>query len=334
MSVTDLLSIRTYAEEAFLQYGLGRGPEAAAAVALPPLLVLGGLVVLGTRQLLRAEPARLPTASVRARAWPLGRWRRPVGAGLALVVAAFVGLPLVTLVWRAGRVGGAAALGRPPGWSLAGLAGTLRFAWGDAYEPLGYSLACAAAGATVAVALAWLLAWECRRPGVWRWVTAAAVALGLATPGPVAGMALVYAYRDVPLLYDYPVMIVLAAVLRTLPYGVLVLWPAVRAVPPEFLDAAAVDGLGPVGQAWHVALPLTRTAAAGAWCVAFTLALGELPATNLVYPPGVMPLQVVIWSLLHTGVESHTAGVVLVMLGAVTLAGVAALFALRRVRAL
>ena len=35
MTVTDLLQIRTYAEEAYLQYSLGRGPGGAALVALP-----------------------------------------------------------------------------------------------------------------------------------------------------------------------------------------------------------------------------------------------------------------------------------------------------------
>ena len=332
MTVTDLLQVRTYAEEAYLQYNLGNGPGAAAAVALPPLLVLGAMVALGVRLLLAAEPARLPSATTRAMTWRLGRWKARAGLGLGVLVSGFVALPLYSLLWRAGRVGGVAASGRAPRWSLTGLTGTLRFAWDESYEPLGQSLVWAAAGATVAVALAWALAWKGRRSNAWRWVATASVALALATPGPVAGMALVYAYRGFPTLYDSAAMIVLAAVLRTFPYALLVLWPAVRGLPPEFLDAAAVDGLGPAGQVWHVGLPLTRAAAVAAWGVAFTLALGELPATNLVTPPGFTPLSVVIWSLLHTGVESHTAGVVLVMLGAVTAAGVFAMLTLRRVR--
>ena len=58
-------------------------------------------------------------------------------------------------------------------------------------------------------------------------------------------------------------------------------------------------------------MPLPATALLAAWGVAFVLALGELPATNLVAPPGTMPLTVLIWSLLHSGVESHLAGVAL-----------------------
>ncbi|MGE3820665.1 MAG: iron ABC transporter permease, partial [Isosphaeraceae bacterium] len=67
MTVTDLLRVRTYAEEAYLQYNLGNGPASAAAVTLPPLLLLGCLVSLAARGLLAADPARLPSASLPAR---------------------------------------------------------------------------------------------------------------------------------------------------------------------------------------------------------------------------------------------------------------------------
>jgi len=331
MTVTDLLQVRTYAEEAYLQYNLGNGPGAAAAVAVPPLIVLGGLVLFGVRALFTVDPARLPSAAARARLWRLGPWRVPLGLAALAVVGNAVALPLYSLVWRAGRVGGLAAAGRPPHWSLAGLVGTLRIAWDESSEPLVQSAVLAAVGATFTVALAWALAWASRKPGVWRWVTAAAVTLALAAPGPVAGMALVFAYRSVPPVYDSPAVVVLADVLRTFPYALLVLWPAVRTIPPEYLDAAAVDGLGPWRSVWRIALPVTRPAVVAAWGVAFVLGLGELPATNLVTPPGLTPLSVVIWGLLHTGVESHLAGVVLVMLGAVTLAGLFVLAALGNV---
>ena len=55
----------------------------------------------------------------------------------------------------------------------------------------------------------------------------------------------------------------------------------------------------------------------------FVIAMGELPATNLVAPPGTMPLTVLIWTLLHSGVESQIAGVALIMLAAIAAAGAA-----------
>ena len=143
-------------------------------------------------------------------------------------------------------------------------------------------------------------------------------------------MALVLAYIRVPLVFDSPLLIVLADVVRTLPFALLVLWPGLRTIPPAWLDAAAVDGHGAWGQIRRVAVPATRDALLAAWGVAFVLALGELPATNLVAPPGTMPLTVLIWSLLHSGVESQLAGVALIMLAAIAAAGALAAWALGR----
>ena len=131
------------------------------------------------------------------------------------------------------------------------------------------------------MALAWSLAWLARRPGPWRWVAALTVAVTLAVPGPVAGMALVVAYFDWPGSTARRSWLILAYVLRTLPYALLVLWPAVRSLPPAYLEAASLEGYGTWGQARRVAIPLTRRAIAAAWGVSFALALGELPAANL-----------------------------------------------------
>ncbi len=330
MTVTDLLQVRTYAEEAYLQYQLGQGPAAAAAVALPPLAVLGILIVVAARGLLRADPARLASAVSGGKVWRLGRWRVPLGLAVATTAGTLVALPLFSLVWRAGRVGGAAASGIAPRWSPRGLIGTLGRAFRDAEGPLSEGVVWSAAGATATVALAWALAWVARKPGPWRWVVAAVVALTLATPGPVAGMALVLAYQMVPPVRDSPAMLVLADVLRTLPYALLVLWPAIRTVPPEHFDAAALDGYGEWGQIGRVAMPMTRGATIAAWGVSFALSLGELPATILVSPPGMNVISQEIWSLLHTGVESHLAGVALVMLAAIAAAGGLAAGALGR----
>jgi iron(III) transport system permease protein len=334
MTVTDLLQIRTYAEEAYLQYSLGRGPGEAALVALPPLAVLGTLILIVGRMLSRVDPARIVSSFARARRWHLGVWRVPVGLLLAALVGNAIALPLYSLIWRAGRVGGRANLGQPPVWSLSGLAGTLRFAAGETWQPLRSSLLWTALAATAAAGLACALAWAARRSIVWRSVALLTLALSLATPGPVAGMALVLAYRALPMLYDSPAMIVLAETLRSLPYALLLLWPFLHSFPHDYIDTAALEGHGPLGQFIHVVLPLSRRPLLAAWAIAFAIGLGELPATNLVAPPGTEPMSVLIWGLLHTGVESHLSGVALVMLLAVSAAGLLAALAVRSLQSL
>jgi iron(III) transport system permease protein len=353
MTVTDLLQIRTYAEEAYLQFQLGGKPASAAKVALPPFLILGVLLAIAIRALVRSDPARLASAFAESKRWRLGRWRLPVSAVTIAVVGSLLALPLASLVWRAGRVGGKATLGQPPTWSWNGLLGTLDSArlelglvrprqWTSLNDvmnvardsPLVMSVLWSALAATVIVLLAWPLAWLGRDRWSWRVVCVGLIALTLAAPGPVAGMALVLGYRNYAWIDDTAIIVVLAGALRTLPYAWLVLWPAVRGVPPAHLEAAALDGWGSSGLIWHVALPATRGALIAAWCSAFVLSLGELPATNLVAPPGTPPLSVVIWSLLHTGVESHLAGVALIMLCAIALAALLATWSLARLAAL
>jgi iron(III) transport system permease protein len=328
MTVTDLLQVRTYAEEAYVQFVLGRGLADAAVVALPPLIVLGIGIILAGRALSRLDPARLASAASGARTFRLGRWRVAAGVLLTLLIGDVLAFPLYSMIWRAGRVGGNASLGQPPVWSLSGLAGTLRFAAAEIRDPLLASLFWASMAATLATAMAFGLAWASRRSRPWRWTMLGAMALALATPGPVAGRALVLAYRDLPALYDSSTIIVVAQALRALPYALLILWPFLRSFPQDYLDAAALDGYGPAGQMLRVALPLSVRGLLAAWMVSLALALGELPATRQVYPAGIEPMPVFLWGLLHTGVESHLSGVALIMLMVIATAGLAAAVAI------
>jgi iron(III) transport system permease protein len=324
MTVTDLLQVRTYAEEAYIQYILGRGPGEAALVALPPLLFLGFLIVLVSHGLARFDPARLASFVAGNRLWRLGSWRIACGLMLWVVVGNGVALPLYGLIWRAGRVGGRVSLGHAPTWSLSGLFGTLRFAAGEIAQPLKTSLFLSAMAATAAVAMAYALSWYSRRSALARVMTISVFVLTLATPGSVAGMALVLAYRDLAIVYDTPANLVLAQTARSLPYAILLLWPLLRSFPQEYLEAAELDGYGPLAQVFHVVLPLSMRSLVAAWATAFAICLGELPATNIAYAPGVEPMSVFIWGLLHSGVESHLAGVALFMLLVVAAAGLGA----------
>ncbi len=144
----------------------------------------------------------------------------------------------------------------------------------------------------------------------------------------MAGRSLVLAYRDLPALYDSSAIIVMAQALRALPYVLLVIWPFLRSFPQDYLDAAALDGHGPIGRMIRVAFPLSFRPLVAAWLVALALGLGELPATDQVYPPGIEPMSVFLWGLLHTGIASDLAGVALIMLATIAAAGLAAALAI------
>jgi iron(III) transport system permease protein len=299
MSVTDLFSVRTYAEESYTQYQSGNSPR-AAAVALPPLFAFGLLILVGVRGLLKVDPAKVISASSRSRDWRLGGWRVPLGLVLIATLGNLVALPIFSLVWHAGHVVEAGQAH----WRFAGLVRTLGSTTAELFAngltrplraPMVSSVLLSGIAASLTVVLAWSLAWLARKPGVWRWVT-----------------ALVVAYQPFREIYDSPLLVILAYMLRTLPYAVLILWPSVRSLPEGYLEAASLEGYGPLGQARRVAIPLTLGAILASWGVAFALGLGELPAA------------------LHRGVESHLAGMGLILLAVVAVAGSLAAWGLRR----
>ncbi len=178
--------------------------------------------------------------------------------------------------------------------------------------------------ATATTVIAYGLAWAGRRSRAWRSVMLGTMIVALATPGPVAGRALVLAYRDWPELYDSSAIVVMAQALRALP----LCFARPLAVPP--LLPAGLSRCRRTRWKWPLGpnvprrLPVIIRAVLASWMVALALGLGELPATNQVYPPGIEPMSVFLWGLLHTGVESHLSGVALVMLAVIALAGLAA----------
>ena len=338
MTVTDKLLIRTFAEEAYVQAArnLSSGPAAIVVTALPPLLVLGPLIAWASYALSKVDPARIASANERCRIWSFGRARLFLGAIAMSIAVGFLGLPIIGLVWRAGRLGGSRYHWK---WSTFfkltreawfELVGAPRVPFLQASRPfwrfdslLETTAVWSAVAALATTLIARWLAWRARGPGVWRAILVAISAILLAAPGPVAGLALVLGYRNIPMVYSTPIVLVFSNMLRTLPYALLILWPALRSVPNEHLETATLEGLDSFSLASRVVFPLTKGSAFAAFFVCFALALGELPASSIVELPGAETISKRIWQLLHTGVEARLSALALVLLAiAATVAAV------------
>ncbi len=323
IAATDLFGVRTFAEEIYTQAALGpqpqgsgwRGlPDALSGTVLVLWLVLAGLLLLD-----RLTRGHRPPSLRRQWVFSLGRFRLPAAVLVALLLLVIVAVPLGNLVYKAGIVVAQTDAGRLRWWSPAKCLQIVAESPWRYRREFGWSLligSLAAAAATVAAAgLAWIA-----RGG--RWKTRAvflAMAVCLATPGPVLGLALIRFFNRPelpPLVYLYDQSIAapwLAQTIRALPLATLVLWYAMRSIPQTQLDASRIDGAGPFRRWWYIALGSRLPAIGLAWLVAFVVALGDLSATLLVVPPGVNTLPIRIFGLLHYGVEDQVAGICLVL---------------------
>ena len=120
-----------------------------------------------------------------------------------------------------------------------------------------------------------------------------------------------------------------AAGLRTFPYALALLWPAVRLVPAELAEAARADGATPFWELRHAVWPLAAPAFGRAALAVTVLSLGELSAGKLVATPGGETFAHEVFKRMHYGVTNHLAALCLVLLAMVAVPG-AALAAWRR----
>jgi iron(III) transport system permease protein len=337
VTVTDMMQVRTFAEEVYTQYVRPEPDDTAltvqavqaraVAVSLPAVLLTGVLIVTAAGGWERNLPP-LATLTAAPRPFRLGRARWPCLAVALVVVAGLLGVPLTSLLWKVGRGGS------PPTWSAAvawsHLRHTLRVQSPLVLGSLQVALFAGIVTASLALVTSWLTVGT-------RWFRVGVLVLlaaAWALPGPVLGIGLKEVSQFLlrvtgneptlaRLLYDGPSYFPVwwACLVRFFPCAVALLWPVVRLLPRELRDAARVDGATPAQEFRHVVWPLTALVwMRAAWAVA-VLSLGELGASKLVATPGAQTFAHEVFNQMHYGVTNDLAALCLVLLGMVALGG-------------
>lgn len=320
ITVTDLFQVRTYAEELYVEFAIGGEPGqpplgAIGSTAVVALLVVAALALAaGMGPLVRHATQQSALGGL---VFGLGRWRWPAALVVALVVLAVVGVPLASLAWKAGVEVRQSGLERTREWSLAKCLSIVATSPLRYQRPLFWSAILGCLAASTAVVAAVGLAWAGRRQGLRALPALVLAALSLAVPGPLVGLGLIWVLNSPDLdwtawLYDRSIAAPWAALtVRAFPPALLIVWQALASVPDDQVDSAALEGAGRMGIVRRVVLPQRLAALGVAWLIALAVALGELGASILVVPPGVVTLSIEVFNLLHGGYEDEVAGICL-----------------------
>ncbi|MCA9178629.1 MAG: iron ABC transporter permease [Planctomycetales bacterium] len=313
MTISDLFQIRTYAEELYTGFALEPSGAAVLGAVLPGALALGGLA-LAIALAIQAHTAQWQdrqTSLGSPRLLPCPWW----AACLAPAIFAICYLlPVASLIWQAGV--------RRSGWSLAAASHQIATSFSLFHRELFWSVTIAALAATLSLLLATPLAIAATRRGRGRVAALSITAVGLATPGPLCALAVLWLLNrpGLALLNDRTVAApVLAITLRCLPWALLILWHAFQTLPSTWIEAARVDGAGRLRAALRLWVPLRRESLGIAWLVCAALAIGDLAASILVMPPAVETAAIRLFGLIHAGVREQEAGLgiaILVVCGA------------------
>ena len=256
------------------------------AAVMSVVLALMGIALVAAERRMRGARSRLGT-TVAARApvvpMPLGRGHWVAHGALATVAALSLGVPLGALA-RYMLLTTETSTAVRPGALLADTVSTVSLA---------------AAGALVALALALPIGIVAARfRSRLATVTESASYLGLALPGIVVGLSLVFfSLNVIPALYQSLWMLAFAYGVLFLPKAVGAVRSSIEQVEPGLEDVARTLGSAP-SRVWTRVTARIAWPGIGAGVLLVTLtAMKELPATLLLRPTGTDTLATSLWRL-------------------------------------
>ena len=318
MTVTDMYQVRTFAEELYINFALGDDLVENLSRLSAGLTLLATVLVAVAIGLAYWLPGRVVGVPRRSAPMRGERSVRVIAACGGVLVGVMTLVPIGNLVHNAGvdvqRADGRAVRSWSAGKAAAIVAGTPR-----RYAAEFRGTAELAAWSTIfTLSLAVPLAWWARRGRVRMMLAALAGLSGLVVPGPLFAVGLLR-LRDLVALDAFDTLaersLVLPAVVvawRSLAVCTAVLWYGFRTVPVAQLEAAALDGLSPLRQLWHLGLAQRKSNVAAAAIIAWSLAAGDLTSTILLVPQRYSTIAIRTFQLVHAGVDDRLAGLCLV----------------------
>jgi iron(III) transport system permease protein len=267
------------------------------------LFILGGLgVVLYLRMLSRGSYTTVSGKGYRPRVIDLRGFRWVAFGFAGVYVGALFVLPVLIMIWSSFL----------PFYSAPSMKALHRVSWHN-YSTLFHNsgiidasrntLILAVGSATIVVFLTAVSAWitvRTRMKG--RQLLDIMTFIPIAIPGLVLGVALVDLYASSPIkIYGTIFVLLIAFVIRFLPYGMRASTATIAQIHPELEEAAAASGANWYQTFTKVLLPLLRPGLFAAWVYVFIVASRELSSTIILASPSNRPLSVLIYNLYTNG---------------------------------
>ena len=299
-SVPDILRVRVYPVEIFVQFSAFYN-EAGAMMLSLPLMAITFLLVLVQRRILKDRSyVNMYGGRSNASHHRLGRWNVCVFM-LALVV---VGLSVATPIWDLMERAGA----------LSNYIRVLK----TSYSQILYSLFVSSIGAAATLFLGLLLAIVIERSrsekvkSIFLYAAIAPLAVPATTLG--IGMIRVWNRPATDFVFESTWVTVFGYVARFLPFAVMAIASNLKQISPRIEEAAALATPHWLRVLWRIVLPLLSPGLTVGFFVVLILSFGEIGTTLLVIPPGRETIPIKIYNLMHYGANSMVAALSLMLI--------------------
>jgi iron(III) transport system permease protein len=317
--------LQTFTTAIFQTIRRGFVPRYGEASAYAVLLVLAMTIPLlfyyrATRS--AQKYATISGKGFRPTLIPLGRWRWPAGLFLLLMPLALLA-PLAILLWASFL-----PLYQPPSWADLG-----RFTLDNYAEVLSRPLTLdglrngllvSGLSATGVTLLAFLLAWLVvrRREGA-RYLLDMLGSLPLVLPGIVLGTALLIEFLTLRFLPIYGTIwiMVIAFLIRFLPYGIRFSQAGISAIGQELEESARTAGAPASRMLRRIVLPLALPSLLAIWIYVFLYSIRDLSLPVLLAGPQNQLIAVVMLDLWNDGKIPQVGALSILLAATVSLLG-------------
>lgn len=302
-----VLRYDTFTRLIYLQYQSFASRSMATTLALLLVVIAGALVYTDFRTRGRARYDRRAVGVARVISpTPLGRWRWPALALVALLVGMALALPAGGLLY----------------WLIRGLINdqTLVALWRPAWNSLWVSLA--AAGVTLLAALPVAILTVRYQGRGSQWIERLAY-IGHALPGIVIALALVFfGIRFTPQFYQTAPMLIGAYVIIFAPQAIGAARTSLLQLSPRVEEAGRCLGHTPWSVLRRVTLPLLAPGLITGLALVFLTCMKELPATLILSPLGFSTLPMSVWASISEAFFARAAApsLLLIVLSSIPLA--------------
>ncbi len=302
--VPDILRVRVYPVEIFIQFSAFYDERAATVLSLPLIAITFLLIVLQKWHMKDRSYVQVSGGYSRTIKYRLG-WLNILGFGFCSVVLGLsVGLPMAVLIKEAGPLS-----------SYTRVLST-------SADQIAYSLILASSGAILALLLAFSLSYLIERSKIrGRSALSFAILIPLAIPAITLGIGLIKVWNRpiADLVYGSSLIIIFGYIARFIPFSAITITSGFKQVNPRLEEAAHLNTRHWTRVMRKVLIPLLRPSLITGFFIVFVLSFGELGTTLLVIPPGRETIPIKIYNLMHYGADQMVAALC-VLLVAIVLA--------------
>lgn len=317
IAVTDIYRIGTLAEQLYLGYSLGEFDATIGNVTIISMIVLAsGLVVAALLNL--DVPEESEDLMVSARKDDNSTFQTVFSVVMLLLLA---GLPFANLLVRASRYvdfQGDQAIGH---YSI-GHVWTVVSRVPEVFAAeIGWSSMIAIVSMTLSITIATLAYWLSISSRQWKILFLVSVAICSGLPGPLIGSLLLW-LRSIGdnsfsiWLFDRTIFApVVANILFCWPVCSVLVWFVLRNTSRDSLEQAKLEGVGYWSRLLWIVVAGNKLGLCGVALIVFGHSFGELSASQLAVPPGMDTVPRRMLGMLHSGVNDHTAGLTIAIVG-------------------